>query len=162
MASCTPCRCNVSESGAKYPVFAAAVEAPSRIFVHLECRRGYTVGMGRTVLICQYTCHVSWMRGQTYVHFVQFVLVGAPYGVHQIVTFADDADCFVGVVGALYWDERLANRSCLHRSGLKHTRTTRGCRRIRNDPISSAPEDAFKPAITPIFHVHVLALAAAI
>lgn len=54
------------------------------------------------------------MREQTYVHFIQFVLVGAPYGVHQIVAFADDADCFVGVVGSLHFNERLANRSRLY------------------------------------------------
>lgn len=161
-ASCRPYRCSVSESRAKYPVFAGGDGAPSRILVRVVCRRGCRVGMDRSDLVSQCCRHIECMRGQTYVHFVKFVLVGAPYGVHQVVAFTDDADCFVGVVGSLHCNERLANRSCLRPNELKHTRTTRICRRIRNDSISHASKDAFKPAIAPVLHVHVLALAAAI
>jgi hypothetical protein len=78
--------------------------------VRLVRRRGCKAGTGRSVPICQYCSSIEWMRGQTHVHFIQFVLVGAPYGVHQVVAFADDADCFVGVVGSLYCIRKLANR----------------------------------------------------
>ena len=112
-ASYKPCHCSVSESGAGYPIFAGGVEAPNHTLVRLVCRRGCRADMGQSVFVRQYCSHIEWMRGSTHIHFIQFVLIGAPYGVHQVITFTDDADCFVGVVGSLHCNERLANRSCL-------------------------------------------------
>jgi len=65
--------------------------------------------MDQSVSVCQYCKYAAQICGQTYIHLVQFVLIGAPHGVHEIIPFADDADCLVSVVRSLYCYQTLAN-----------------------------------------------------